>query len=412
MNKWINYVLLLTSIFVAILIAEVFLRTFVPEIGWAQRKEPIIGWSSDEYKQFDPGQVPKDKTKKRILFLGDSFLAGSGISDLEKRAPILLESLLSHKVSSRIISAGGWGTDQQLLAFKQKGQFWEPDLVFVAFCANNDISDILSHHHGANKLKPYFVIGKHNTLELSDGYGMPINYKTVFQAEHERVRKNSQSIRIYLLDYIRYFFKTLNFINHFNYNGRFQAVDVRYRTYQFWKEKTKEIYDGQIALSWSPQNSANHVSAYIHDNLEMNTYQWKLFESILVELNKEVENSGGKLIVMILPVIFNPENSETIAGGSFAKSFQTPEGHFTFRSDEPIERLRVISERVGSMFFDPTQDFIKYVSDNDLMKAVWPNPNDRHFSELGHEVLADLLKEYMKMIMKKDENNDDETRQY
>ena len=122
------------------------------------------------------------------------------------------------------------------------------------------------------------------------------------------------------------------------------------------------------------------MPAYIHDNFEINTYQWKLFESILIELNKEVESSGGKLVVIILPVIFNPEDSETIAGGSFAKSFQTPEGYFTFRSDEPVERVRAISKRVGSMFFDPTQEFIKYVSDNDLMKVVWPNPNDRHFS--------------------------------
>ena len=89
MNKWFNYVLLLAAIFVAILTAEIFLRIFIPGIGWAQREDKIIGWSNDEYKLFEP-TGRKNETEKRILFLGDSYLAGSGISDLDKRFPILL----------------------------------------------------------------------------------------------------------------------------------------------------------------------------------------------------------------------------------------------------------------------------------------------------------------------------------
>ena len=395
MNKWVNYIILLVSISGAILIAEIFLMIFIPEIGWAQREDKIIGWSNDAYKLFEP-TGRKNETGKRILFLGDSYLAGSGISDLDKRFPILLESMLNNKVISKVLAAGGWGTDQQLLAFNQKGKFFKPDLVIVAFCANNDISDILSHNHGPKKLKPYFVIGKDEKLELYDGYGTFINYKTFFQDGDKYAAQNSQLMRSYLVDYLRGILKTRISSNQVNSTGDFKSVNPLYRKFRFWEESPQELYKRQTKLSWSPHKGVNHVSAYIHENFKINTYQWRLLEQILLKLKNEVESSGGKLAVLLLPVIFNPEDPETIAGGSFIKRFQTPEGYFTFRSDEPRERLRSITERVGITFYDPTQEFIKYVADKDLMKAVWPNPRDRHFSALGHEILANLLKKMLR----------------
>jgi len=104
MNKWVNYIILLVSISGAILIAEIFLMIFIPEIGWAQREDKLIGWSNDAYKLFEPTQR-KNETGKPILFLGDSYLAGSGISDLDKRFPILLESMLNNKVISKVLAA-------------------------------------------------------------------------------------------------------------------------------------------------------------------------------------------------------------------------------------------------------------------------------------------------------------------
>ncbi|TDI93039.1 MAG: SGNH/GDSL hydrolase family protein [Caldithrix sp.] len=393
MNKWVNYILLTASIFITILFAEFLLRVFIPEIGWAQREDKIIGWSNDEYMLFEP-TGRENQTEKRILFLGDSYLAGSGISDLNKRFPILLESMLNNKVTARILAAGGWGTGQQLLAFKQKGKFFEPDLVIVAFCANNDISNILSHNFGLKKLKPYFVIGKDERLELYDGYGTPINYQTIFRDSDKNAGRSAPLMRSYLVDYLKHILNQ-NFFHRVDRTENFKSVEARYRKFRFWEEKPEEIYRRQNKLTWSPQNGVNHVSAYIHEDFKINTYQWRLLEKILFKLKKEVQSSGGKLAVLLLPVIFNPEDPETIAGGSFVKRFQTPEGYFTFRSDEPRERLRSITARIGIAFYEPTQEFIKFVVEKDLMKRVWPNPKDKHFSALGHEILANLLKKML-----------------
>ena len=370
---------------------------FFPQIGWAQRKEAVIGWSSDEFKEFVPGGE-NNEFGVRILFLGDSYLAGSGVSNLDERFPSLLETNLNHKVTSRILAAGGWGTDQQLLAFKQKGRFWKPDLVFLAFCSNNDISNILSHNHGPKKIKPYFKIGKNDKLELYNGYGLPINYETIFKIG-DRNKKTVQPMRSYLVDYVRHILNSRNSTDQDINFEDFQSVDTRYKKFLFWEEKPEEIYKKLSKLSWAPQKGVNHVSAYIHENFEMNTYQWRLFEFILLDLKKEVESSGGKLVVMLLPVIFNPKDAETIVGGSFSKKFQTPDGYFTFRSVEPRERLRAATERVGAMFFDPTPQFIRHVAGKDRLELIWPDPNDRHFSEVGHEILANLVKEFLRVIL-------------
>ena len=399
MMKSSNYLLFLGSILIALLIAEVLLRTFVPEIGWAQRKDAVVGWSSDEYKEFDP-EDSEDGAATRILFLGDSFLAGSGVSALDKRFPVLLQSQLARTESSRILAAGGWGTDQQLIAFVQKGIPWKPDLVILAFCANNDISNILSNSHGLKKRKPYFVLEDSGSLRLYDGYGNPLDSKSILHTEDAHRNSDSPQVRSYLFDFTRLILRFLASPDQ-SAETEDQAVDARYLKFRYWEEKREEIFRQQDRLSWSPQNGVNHASAYIHENFEINTYQWRLFESILAKLKEEVESSGGKLVLMLLPVIFNPADSGTIAGGSFVKEFQTPDGSFTFRSVEPRERLQTISDNTGITFLDPTQDFINMVLKNNLMKQVWPE-NNRHFSDLGHEIMANLLEDHIEALVKND----------
>ncbi|NIR53076.1 SGNH/GDSL hydrolase family protein [candidate division KSB1 bacterium] len=390
MNKWLNYVLLLVSAFVAILIGEIFLRIVMPEIGWAQREDDVLGWSNDEYKQFTPNVPKKKQDERRILFLGDSYLAGSGVSSLNKRFPILLDKLLGDQYSVAILAAGGWGTDQQLLAFRQKGRAWNPDLIVLAFCANNDIANILSHHFGPNKLKPYFVIGENDVLELYDGLGQPLDYDLLFQNTAKDAQKTPLKFRSYLVDL------TVHAVREFTHNSQSQDldsypnVDPRYQKTDFWGKRTDEINNKNGKLSWSPQDGVNHLSAYIDQQFEMNSYGWKLLERILIRLNQEAEHGNAKLVVMMLPVIVMLDDLQSVAGGDFAREFQAPSGAFTFRSAEPGDRLRNICKEAGIPFFNPSPEFIDYIRSNNLMKSVWPNPPDHHFSEVGHQILATI----------------------
>ena len=92
------------------------------------------------------------------------------------------------------------------------------------------------------------------------------------------------------------------------------------------------------------------ISAYIDEDFELNTYQWSLFEGIVERLNEKVEAAGGNLLVMLLPIIFNPREIETMTGGTFERRFETPAGLVTIRSAEPRERLAKLSQRLDIHF--------------------------------------------------------------
>jgi hypothetical protein len=136
------------------------------------------------------------------------------------------------------------------------------------------------------------------------------------------------------------------------------------------------------------------ISAYIDEDFELNTYQWSLFEGIVERLNEEVEAAGGKLLVMLLPFIINPREIETMTGGTFERRFETPAGLVTIRSAEPRERLAKLSQRLDIPLLDPTQDFIDFISENELLEATWPDATGRHFSEVVHRFLADWLNDH------------------
>ena len=70
------------------------------------------------------------------------------------------------------------------------------------------------------------------------------------------------------------------------------------------------------------------------------------------------------------------------------RTFDTPTGSFTFRAAEPQERLLDMTRRLGVEMLDPTGSFVAEVRARSLFARVWPNPSDRHFSAVGHQILA------------------------
>jgi len=377
--------LLLVAVALSWTILEAAIRHFRPEIGWMQRPDPLLGWSSHEFQEFD-ADAPKAPDTVRLLFLGDSFLAGSGVGSLESRFPCLIGDELGPGVEVGILASGGWGTDQELLGFMVKGAPWRPDLVVLAFCANNDISNNLSHHHGPGMWKPYFTLDDRSDLVLHDATGRAFP-SVASAASHENWKRDPLWKHSRVLGYLAGA-KAGVFGSHDFHPDRFPDVDPRYKQFMIGREKPAEIYRGQDPLSWAPQSGINHVSAYIRGDYPLNTYQWELFERILVRLRGEVEAARGRFAVMLLPVIFDPRDPDTIVGGAYAKTFDTPEGSFTFSSDEPRRRLQEICARNGIELFDPTGDFRREVRDGNLLTEVWPSKSDRHFSERGHRILA------------------------
>jgi len=221
----------------AFAVSELALRIMSPDIRWVPRKDPLLGWSTCEYRQFD-APPPSDDGPKRILFLGDSFLAGWGVSDADQRFPMVWGRDFQKEVDVGIFASAGWGTDQQMLAFLAKGKLWRPDAVVVVFCANNDISNILSHHHGPGMLKPYFVLRQDGELHLHDPFGGSIaldEWGTRAQAFRSGGATGSYLVDM-LVGRIRKVFSA-----DIDDSVSFAGVDSRYRRFRYWKERLDEI---------------------------------------------------------------------------------------------------------------------------------------------------------------------------
>ncbi len=386
------------SVTLSLFAGEIALRTMLPQIAWHVESDTSLGWSSREYKRFNPTVGRGSTRTHRILFLGDSNLAGSGgLGSLDERFPIVLGQRLADRAEVQILASGGWGTDQQLLAFLQKGRHWRPDIVVLTFTAYNDLANVLSNSSQPRHRKPYFALDPTTeTLQLFDTHGALLA---------QRARKFDQQgvLASHLIDLIRFQLARVKAKPAARSDATSPApqVDPRYLLYsQFLSQeiglkRTAQLRQHQAELDWSPQNGVNNVSAYIAEDFELNRYAWQLLEAILLDLKREVEATEAQLIVMLLPIPFDPRDPQTIPGGDFERVFATPTGSFTFRAGEPRERLSAICSRAGIEFFDPTQRFIETVISEDRVEAYWPVPHNTHLSSLGHAKLAEILQEYL-----------------
>lgn len=379
-----NLLLLLASLLLALLFGELAVRIFVPYVGWRQFEDVGLGFSSREYQDFEPGPKPDGVT--RLLFLGDSYLAGAGLDSLDERFPDLLPARLGDGVEVAVLASAGWGTDQELLAFVQKGRAWQPDVVFLAFCANNDLANILSNVQGRKARKPYFTLDEEGGLRLFSATGAPLDF-SAYRARQQRAYQS------YLLDLVRFLLRPDQASAPPEDAAELDGADPRYRRYHLPSEKPHELWTG-TRLSWSPEQGVNQVSAYIHEDFETNRYQWALFEAILGELARAVEAGGARLVVVLLPVSYRPGDLRFTVGSRYEQHYTTPAGGFTFRAAEPRDRLARAAARAGVELWDPTAGFMAEVLHRQLKAAVWPDPGDRHFSAVAHELLAEQFEGY------------------
>ena len=102
----------------------------------------------------------------RVVVIGDSFSFGHGV-EVEEAWPARLEGLLSEKLGRSVevanLSVTGYGTDQQLLRFEERGLALKPDAVVLGLFVGNIFRNAREVQIGYPK--PRFVL-KNGDLEL------------------------------------------------------------------------------------------------------------------------------------------------------------------------------------------------------------------------------------------------------
>jgi hypothetical protein len=178
-----NISLVLGSVTTFLVLLELTLALFAPHKlvvrPYHERYDPVMGWVNKPLKnegvhfEFAPdrsfhvshnslGLRGKETTRdkppgtKRILFVGDSFFWGYGVSDDEVVSAILQELLPN---AYEVINGGttGFGTDQAYLWLKNEGLTYRPDIVIFGFSAANDLQEI-SRSVAYFSPKPIFML--------------------------------------------------------------------------------------------------------------------------------------------------------------------------------------------------------------------------------------------------------------
>jgi len=158
MSRVVNPFLVLLALGMGFLIGEAYLRIFpTPNIDQGQtglyQAHPTRGfdyrpnlqrkrWESIDWKinaeGFRDDEHNKEKSRLRILALGDSYFAGHEVS-FEDSFLAQLEQKLNVEIVK--MGIGGYGTTQERMLWEEKGVQYQPDIVLLGVYLLNDVSD-------------------------------------------------------------------------------------------------------------------------------------------------------------------------------------------------------------------------------------------------------------------------------
>jgi lysophospholipase L1-like esterase len=180
-----NGLLAVVSVGVVLLVGEGVARRLWKPGGYQSviRADPVYGWtldagshlhSIDSPRQLDyyiqvnalgmrdpERPAAKPAGMRRVLFIGDSMVFGTGV-EVGERCGDVLGDRLGPEVEVLNAACGGWGTDQELLYLCREGFALQPDVVVLGLCPANDIvNNMLAHDLFGKAPKPRF--------ELQDG---------------------------------------------------------------------------------------------------------------------------------------------------------------------------------------------------------------------------------------------------
>jgi len=166
---WAKALLLLLSLGVSLLFAELTIRLVMPQnlSIWSSTRGGIVihranvrGYVTQQGKRFDTnsvgmrdGEHPRFKAPGtyRILLMGDSFMeatqvewADSLAARLEQELEMRLDERSAPDIEIINASVSGWGTDDQRTYYLRYARAWKPDLVLLAMTLHNDLFDNLA----------------------------------------------------------------------------------------------------------------------------------------------------------------------------------------------------------------------------------------------------------------------------
>lgn len=316
-------------------------------------------------------EMRRPQNARRILFIGDSFTDGGHVPLDSHFVKVIEGGLTADGNKWECINAGlaGYGTAQEIKMYEKIGRAFDPDIVVLGFCVDNDISD--NHPRLASQpVRPYYL--------RKDG-------ALVFQAMDTSAAQASPKLNLKRRHHpaVEWLYKTYFWNVKRSAMVRLRArlkespaITSTMRRLGFWKEKEYiPWHDFVTALP------ADQAAAW-DEAFEITAEEIELFR-------KTVEADGRKFFVFLIPSRIQVYEDWLKSAELFFSNFK-PE---TLDMERPNKFLsaRLFAGRI--MFVDLLPEFRRHKGPSRLYFK-----NDGHWTAEGHRETARILLEKLKAL--------------
>ncbi|MBI5065674.1 SGNH/GDSL hydrolase family protein [Candidatus Woesearchaeota archaeon] len=213
-----------------------------------------------------------EKTKKRILLFGDSFIYGLGL-DWNETLDYFFQKELGENF--QVINAGvtGYGMLQEYLLFKELYDKINPDLIIIAIYSNDFKDNIFPKLTGS--VRPIATKGLNfSIVEKINQFGGGLDV----------VKRKNEYFFVFskIFENLREFFKRHSNFYQFLYKNRFKFTQIKEESYRgdfsFFTNKQNEITNfafstecklSEIFTSLAKEKSTKYLFLYIPSRLEI-----------------------------------------------------------------------------------------------------------------------------------------------
>jgi len=245
-------------------------------------------------------EIPYDKPEdtKRIIVLGDSFGMGYGVNLEDAFTSQMGKNLLSARITCEVVnlSCSGHGNAEELIALRNEGLKYDPDLVLLAFHSTDSGDNIRSN---------LFTLEQDKIVRKADTYLPAV-----------KVRELLFSFAVY----------------------RWLAGNCH--LYNFLRDRTAIIVKLEILPAIRSLSDRNITKSVIVTNTGTVPYSDRFTLALLKEIQRESLENGARLLILSIPI--------RRSRAEFVSPFPACEASEQFNVFDPIELFK---KQDGNMLY-------------------------------------------------------------
>ena len=391
LRSWLGKLLLvLISVFIAALMAEIALRV----VGFSHEEfyqpHPVLGytlrtgkegWYRKEGQSYvrvnSEGLRDREHAKAkpagtfRIALLGDSYSEALQVA-MEESYWALLEKKLQEcgafggrKIEIINFGVSGYSTGMELLTLRERVWRYSPDLVMLQITTNNDISDNVRSLKKTDRV-PYFI-HQDGKVVLDDSF----KRRRTFQWGQSEVARLGR----WLEDHSRLV----------------QAIEKGHRGFKEWlASRRAPAVTAQVTTASAlaaPAGSELGVDNLVYGEPRDAVWKdaWRLTENLIVIMNSEVRGQGAQFMLVTssngIQVYPDAEVRKTFLQGIGGSDLFYPE-----------KRFRALGAREGIPVITLAPQMQGYADQNKaFLHGFGDKMGEGHWNPLGHRVASELM---------------------